>query len=782
MAVLCNHLSAGKGIQRKLTLGELLPDLAILALAFGLRLISLGDANIWTDEGIAVWAARQDLLTIARWTATDVHPPLYFWLLHFWRALVGDGEFAVRFLSVLCGTLAIAALGYLMEVLVPGQPAIRRIGMLLLACSRFAVWWSQETRMYMLAGLLATLSLAFTVRIRWRPNIKSVLGYVATTVMALWTLYLLSFLLVVEGIYWLWTLRGILPWRQRWRQVIFLLALQGSVLIPFLPWLAYAIPRMMSWSVMTGFHPLDYLQLYVTLLVLGVTLHIEAYRLPVLALWTLTVVGLGLRIAGSRAEGRPGTMALPVLTVIIAPLVVLLITLVPRSFGYVPKPEARYLLPFAPSFYLLQALAVVTVADKAPRGRRILLGSLVAMPLALSAWSLGDYYGQRYPRDEYRSLALTLKAHYQPGDAVVLHASAPWPSFAYYWPGPFQGTPGEKDIHPAGADYFLKPLWEGHEAVWLVINDEALAVDPQQLIENWLAQRAVARYDWQFNSERLVLFARTQARAASLLALAPGFTPSSPPRPLSDAGLMLAGWEQPLTRVHAGDVVHLAAYVWRHEAGGAMAVALGDPPLAQVMVSVPEGSGLMRLHLQVQVPLNAPAGDYPWRVRLNNNETWEGMVRVIPRDMPQLEPLPTPQNPVQATFGQPGLIQLLGYDLNGALTPGGNAQVRLYWQALVTPSRSYKVFVHLVDEVGRVAAQHDDYPLRGSRPTNTWRPGEGLLDTYRISLGPDLKPGTYTLAVGLYDGTTGKRLGPVYDALGVKQSMDQMILGTVTLH
>lgn len=760
---------------------ELLPDLALLALAFGLRLISLGDANIWTDEGIAIWAARQDLLTIARWTATDVHPPLYFWLLHFWRALVGDGEFAVRFLSVLAGTLTVAALGYLTKVLVPGRPVVWRAGMLFLACSRFAVWWSQETRMYMLAGLLATLSLAFTVRVRWRPDVTSVLGFVVTTVAALWTLYLLSFLLVIESLYWLWTLRGTLPWRQRWRQVIFLLALQGSVLILFLPWLAYAIPRMMSWSVMTGFHPLDYLQLYVTLLVLGVTLHIEAYRLPVLTLWALTVVGLGLHIARSRSGGRPGAVALPILTVIMAPLVVLLITLIPRSFGYVPKPEARYLLPFAPSFYLLQALAIVTIADKVPGGRYILLGGLVAAPLALSAWGLGDYYGQRYPRDEYRSLALTLKAHYRPGDAVVLHASAPWATFAYYWPGPFQGTPGEKDIHPAGVDYFLTPIWESHEAVWLAINEEALAVDPQQLMEGWLAQRAAARHEWRFNSERLVLFARTPARAAGLLALAPGFTPSPPPTPLVGDGLTLAGWEQALTRVHAGDIVHLAAYVWRREAGGTLSVALGNPPLVQATTPIPEGDGLTRIHIQVRIPLNAPAGDFPWRVRLNNSEGWEGTVHVTPIDMPRLEPLPEPRNPVQATFGQPGLIRLLGYDLDGALTPGGNVKVTLYWQAIATPSRSYKVFVHIVNEAGRVAAQRDDYPLGGSRPTNTWRPGEGLLDIYQVPLGPDLMPGTYTLAVGLYDGTTGKRLGPVYDAEGITQPMNQMVLGAITL-
>ena len=71
-------------------------ELAIVALGFGLRLVLLGDANIWSDEGLSVWAARQSLDASALYTAGDVHPPLYFWLLHFWLAVGGSSEFAVR--------------------------------------------------------------------------------------------------------------------------------------------------------------------------------------------------------------------------------------------------------------------------------------------------------------------------------------------------------------------------------------------------------------------------------------------------------------------------------------------------------------------------------------------------------------------------------------------------------------------------------------------------------------------------------------------------------------
>lgn len=60
----------------------------------------------------AVFDGRASLAGIARdLRATDVHPPLYFWLVAVWRDLVGHSLFAVRLLSVLCGVAALALVG-----------------------------------------------------------------------------------------------------------------------------------------------------------------------------------------------------------------------------------------------------------------------------------------------------------------------------------------------------------------------------------------------------------------------------------------------------------------------------------------------------------------------------------------------------------------------------------------------------------------------------------------------------------------------------------------------
>ena len=41
-------------------------------------------------------------------TARDIHPPLYYWLLHLWIRLTGSSEFAIRSLSVFAGLVTAA--------------------------------------------------------------------------------------------------------------------------------------------------------------------------------------------------------------------------------------------------------------------------------------------------------------------------------------------------------------------------------------------------------------------------------------------------------------------------------------------------------------------------------------------------------------------------------------------------------------------------------------------------------------------------------------------------
>ena len=110
-----------------------------------------------------------------------------------------------------------------------------------------------------------------------------------------------------------------------------------------------------------------------------------------------------------------------------------------------------------------------------------------------------------------------------------------------------------------------------------------------------------------------------------------------------------------------------------------------------------------------------------------------------------------------ARFGDQ--INLLGYNLNDRnLTPGESLELRLVWSPRGRPTRDYTVFVHFLDAEGRIQAQAESPPGGGEYPTSVWDAGEVISDPRTISLKPDLPPGEYILAIGLYYPETGRRL------------------------
>lgn len=128
-------------------------DLALAALillgALALRAWNLTAQSIWFDEGVAIYAAAHPLAEIA--AADPTNPPLYYYLLHLWMALVGRSDFAVRALPVLLGMLLVAGAWALARRWF--SPAAGAVAGLLAGASPFLWWYAQEARMYNLVGL-----------------------------------------------------------------------------------------------------------------------------------------------------------------------------------------------------------------------------------------------------------------------------------------------------------------------------------------------------------------------------------------------------------------------------------------------------------------------------------------------------------------------------------------------------------------------------------------------------------------------------------------------------
>ncbi len=137
--------------------------IAIIMLGIIFIFISAFHADIWFDESYSVAIAKHNILDIWNITGNDVHPALYYWMLHFVYLIFGNNAMVFRLFSV----LAIAILGIL------GYTHIRKdfgekTGILFSFLTYFLpvmCTYSQEIRMYSWACLIVTLMSIYAYRL-----------------------------------------------------------------------------------------------------------------------------------------------------------------------------------------------------------------------------------------------------------------------------------------------------------------------------------------------------------------------------------------------------------------------------------------------------------------------------------------------------------------------------------------------------------------------------------------------------------------------------------------
>ncbi|EIC4845364.1 glycosyltransferase family 39 protein, partial [Salmonella enterica] len=115
-----------------------------------IRLLFLTDRYLWCDEASSVLISRHSVDNLLFHAAFDVHPPLYYLLLHDWIILLGDSIAAVRSLSLLFGILTVVLVIALTRWLANERTAL--LAGWFAALMPMAVNYSQETRMYALMG------------------------------------------------------------------------------------------------------------------------------------------------------------------------------------------------------------------------------------------------------------------------------------------------------------------------------------------------------------------------------------------------------------------------------------------------------------------------------------------------------------------------------------------------------------------------------------------------------------------------------------------------------
>ncbi|MEZ4720057.1 MAG: glycosyltransferase family 39 protein, partial [Caldilineaceae bacterium] len=145
--------------------------LVLLLAALALRLYQLTRQDIWWDEARNIDVALRPFLQVATAPELDIHPPVYFWLLHLWTQLAAVTRtidaaqiaYLSRWLSVAAGVLSVPLLFQVTRA-VGGNTAALAAATL----GTFTPFWlaeSQEARMYTVGFALLLAAAAAFVRV-----------------------------------------------------------------------------------------------------------------------------------------------------------------------------------------------------------------------------------------------------------------------------------------------------------------------------------------------------------------------------------------------------------------------------------------------------------------------------------------------------------------------------------------------------------------------------------------------------------------------------------------
>ncbi len=523
--------------------------LVLLGLAgLGLRLLRLEWQPLWWDEGYSVYFATESLARMVALTAQDIHPPLYYALLHGWLLAWGRADpWILRLFSVLVGGLGLWTMARLARSLYPHRVRMALWALLLLAVNPMHVFYSQEVRMYgleMALGVAATWAFwRLVVQTEARPHAipwQAAAVYAGVTAALLYTEYYAVLLPVAHG---LWAL----VWARRDLRRLRPVLLSGAaVALLYLPWLLYAVPELIPYVsqkvVLDADRPLGFLEYMARHLVAFsaghvVPAHPELQTLRWVGLLALPLALLHALGRGQKPGLRPQGM---LLTALLVPLLVGFA--LNRRLPFFPEGGERVLLFALPYLLLL-------VADGLDRlwqaGHRLDWSVGVGVWLLAAGVGLWAFFTvPRYADNDYRPL---IRQTVQQGsDADTVFAVYPWQ--IGYWRA-YAPVWGRGERHGPWPQLTPNPAWDDSVAQAL---DQALSRGkvwfPAHLalggilegqVEDYLARRALnVENRWYSPTTRLSAWSPVRPSTA----LQPTANrPPTGPWPWPSAG----GWTNP---------------------------------------------------------------------------------------------------------------------------------------------------------------------------------------------------------------------------------------------
>lgn len=392
---------------------------AVVAGALIARFHAITAPGVWYDEAFSLLLAEHSPADIWSTTARDVHPPLYYLVLHYWMLLFGNGVLAARALSALAdvGTL-------LLSIKLMSLISTRRatwMAALLLALLPISVRYSQEIRMYTLLGFWlmgATVALVCWVNAPQQKRFAVV--YVLLMTAAFYTHYFAALCVLVHWMFW-WQTRGVSI--QAW------MAANGAIVLLFLPWMPHFIDQLFEMSGPGWIPPLTWQTVLTSVwqfTVMGDPVSVPSgWRMVP----SLIVLACAAALLLKDRKERPyavlivGYFFVPILTVFLLSL-------------FVPLFTPRYLTFAAVGLPLICAAALDSWGPRRPLFVAVAVGILVIgqLPGLLAVYRQTDGLNGTSLRKDFRldTIAAYISLQMHPRDKIVLDSLIYYLPFAYY--------------------------------------------------------------------------------------------------------------------------------------------------------------------------------------------------------------------------------------------------------------------------------------------------------------------------------------------------------------
>ena len=412
-----------------------LPLLALILLAFLLATFRLAGQSLWYDEGVTAQVARQGIAELTRWTANDIQPPLYYYVVAAFGQIAGWSEWALRLPSAWFATLTTALMAAL-ALRLSQTPRVALLAALFTALHPLVIYYGQEARMYAQLTALGVLAGYLLVRLAAGDGRPALLwaAFVVTATAALYTHYFAVFLLLGLALAYVVDLWCWQPVAQRRNRLVALLLAGLTVLLLYTPWLAALFGQLRGdRSYWTGALKVQEALLDVALAFTGGESVLER-----IAVWLLIGYALVTLLAVVRLW-RGGVTARRLLLYaalwLLAPVVAVLLLAVA-----VPKFNARYVMVALPGLLLLWAgglgFSPAPREDPRPGLRPSMLDTaailflVVGFAYAASGW----YFNPAFSKDQWRQLVEFLRPRITETEKVVLVSGHAWPVWHYYAP------------------------------------------------------------------------------------------------------------------------------------------------------------------------------------------------------------------------------------------------------------------------------------------------------------------------------------------------------------